>query len=149
MTTPSHSVFDDPRSRRAEERAFEAERCERRGEFARARELYLEAAENSLSVALDVQGLPRVRSVLAVSAVCLFRRAGRYDRAIEAAERLLAEDLSLTEEAAHELRDIVRSSRALLASEPIDAVESPTAKRLRAERPLLDVRAMIRQRAAA
>lgn len=83
-------VFDHPHLRRSEALAFEAEQAERRGDDALACSRYADAAELDFRVALSLSGLPRTRSAVAISAVCLFARARQFDRAVDAAKRFLA-----------------------------------------------------------
>ena len=68
----SRDMFDDPRSHEADDLALQAELLERRGEQAGARELYRRAAalEEALAREAPVSS-PRVRGVLAISAVSL------------------------------------------------------------------------------
>ena len=68
--------FLEPRRRRSQELAFEAERADDRGDVAAAIGHYAEAARLEEENALDVPGdVPRVRSVLGLSAVALWLRA--------------------------------------------------------------------------
>lgn len=100
--------FDDPRRRRSEELAFFAERAERTGDLASALTQYAEAAEleekNALEVPVD---FPRVRGVLAISAVALWLRAGRWDEAARAGCAFLATPSALTPDGRHELQSLV------------------------------------------
>jgi hypothetical protein len=101
--------FRDPRIERAEVDAFEAERAERRGDFATARARHHAAAEAFASVALGVPAdHPNTRSDLAIAAVASFARAGDFGRAIEFGQRVLAEGDALTEVGRTELRRLVR-----------------------------------------
>ena len=107
--------FNDERSRRAETLAFDAERAERRGDHETARRQYAEAADLDLQLALRIVGLPQTRSVFAIEAVCLFARAGRYDLAIHAAQRLLAEQAELSPEGVNDLTDLLSRHRSIVA----------------------------------
>jgi len=105
------SYFEDPRGRQSEALAQEAERAEREGQLARARELYLRAATLEEAVALEVPGTaPRVRSVLAVSAVALWLRAEAWSEAARAARAFLNEPDHLTEQVCADLRSLLDRS---------------------------------------
>jgi hypothetical protein len=70
--------LEDPRGHRSEALVFEAQRARKAGDEGRARSLFAEAAELEAQVAREVPtGSPRVRSVLAISAVA--RAAGGHD----------------------------------------------------------------------
>lgn len=98
----------DPRGRRSEELAFEAERAHRAGDQERARALYAQAAELEGEVAREVPDAePRVRSVLAISAVALWLEAGRHDDAARAACEFLARPEALTEQGKAELEALL------------------------------------------
>jgi tetratricopeptide (TPR) repeat protein len=102
------TAFDDPDEREAETLSFDGKNAEVAGNGERARECFGRAAELRNHVALRTTGRPRSRSVLAIGATCLYARAGRYDQAIEAAKRFLAEPDALTASAADELRGLLR-----------------------------------------
>ncbi|AUX25728.1 uncharacterized protein SOCEGT47_062770 [Sorangium cellulosum] len=108
--------FDDPRRRRSEELAFFAERAERTGDLIAALTQYAEAARleeaNALEIPADV---PRVRTVLAVSAVALWLRAEQWDEAARAGCAFLAVPKALTPDGRRELQSLV--DRAWRASE--------------------------------
>jgi hypothetical protein len=100
--------FDDPRRRRSEELAFFAERAERAGDLASALAKYAEAAELEEENALEVPSeFPRVRDVLAISAVALWLRAGRWEEAARAGCAFLATPSALTPDGCHELQSLV------------------------------------------
>ncbi len=107
-------VFDDPRLVESDGAATEAERAERDGDLSAARALYARASARTAAVALELSGLPRTRAILAVSAVCLAARAGRYDRAVDLAERFLAEPGALAPEGVAELHALLASYRETL-----------------------------------
>jgi hypothetical protein len=91
--------LDDPRGRRSEVLAFDAERARRAGDERRARVLFGEAAELEAQVARDVPpGKPRVRGVLAISAVALWLEARRYEEAARTACEFLARPELLSEQ---------------------------------------------------
>jgi len=80
--------FDDPRSRRSEELAHQAERT--RGDVAECERLFAEAAELEEAVAREVPTTEtRIRGVLAISAVALWLKARRFDLAQRAAADFL------------------------------------------------------------
>lgn len=102
------SHLEDPRGRRSEELAFDAERAWKAGDRALARKLFEQAAELEYEVAREVPGTePRVRSVLAVSAVALWNDAGRYEAAARAACAFLAQPEMLTEQGRSDLRALL------------------------------------------
>ena len=107
----SDDLLADPRLKEAESKAFDAERAERSGDHAQARSLYTAAAELDLLVVLDGVHEPNNRSTIAEECVCLFARAGRYDRAIEAGERILAVSTSLTDDGVTTLRELLAEHR--------------------------------------
>ena len=86
----SHDMFDDPRSHEADDLSLQAELLERRGEHADARELYRRAAVLEEALARETPtASPRVRGVLAISAVSLWSAAGALPRAIGLADEFL------------------------------------------------------------
>lgn len=100
--------FDDPRRRRSEELAFFAERAERTGDHVSALSQYAEAARLEEENALEIPGdAPRVRGVLAISAVALWLRAERWDEAARAGCAFLASPGMLTADGLHELQSLV------------------------------------------
>jgi hypothetical protein len=100
--------FDDPRRRRSEELAFFAERAERAGDHASALSQYAEAARLEEENALEIPGdVPRVRGVLAISAVALWLRAQRWDEAARAGCAFLALPSMLTADGLRELQALV------------------------------------------
>ncbi len=91
--------LSDPRGRRSEELVFQAERARRAGDEARALSLFAAAAALEADVAREVSlGEPRVRSVLAISAVALWLDARRHDEAARTACEFLARPEGLTEQ---------------------------------------------------
>lgn len=105
----------DPRVESGEVEAFEAERAERRGDFASARARYHEAGDAFASVAAAVPvTLPNTRSDLAIAAVASFARAGDFGRAIEFAHRMLAERDALTPHGQSELLRLAQQYATLL-----------------------------------
>ena len=105
--------FDDERHRRSEERAFAAERAERKGSFDEARLAYEEAASLEEQAARAVPGVvPRVRALLAISAVSLWLKARRWDDAARAGCSFLAEPAALTPDGRRELESLVGLARA-------------------------------------
>ncbi|MFO0760300.1 MAG: hypothetical protein U0359_27710 [Byssovorax sp.] len=101
MTT----FLEDPRGRRSEALAFEAERAWKAGDQARGRALFAEAADLEYQVARDVPGdQARVRGVLAISAVALWLDARRYDDASRAACEFLARPETISEQAREDLQ---------------------------------------------
>lgn len=100
--------FDDPRRRRSEELAFFAERAEATGDLRTALARYAEAAALEEQNAAEVPGdVPRVRSVLAISAVALWLRADQWDEAARAGCAFLAAPQMLTPEGRRELQALV------------------------------------------
>ncbi len=79
---------------RAENLAARAELLLRKGQDIIAREAYAEAGVEERTALREVPShLPRTRGILAVSAVALFYKAGRYLDAADLAEEMLGEDL--------------------------------------------------------
>lgn len=104
--------FDDPRHRRSEELSFFAERAERTGDLPAGLAQYADAAELEEKNALEVPGeVPRVRGVLAISAVALWLRAGRWDEAARAGCAFLATPDALTPDGRRELQSLVDRAR--------------------------------------
>ena len=102
------SFLEDPRGRRSEELAFEAELASKRGDRARALELFAEAAQLEYDVAREVPAdQPRVRSMLAISAVALWIDARSHDEAIRAARELLSQAAMLTEAGRSDLQSLL------------------------------------------
>ncbi len=100
--------FDDPRHRRSEELAFNADRAERKREFRTARHMFTEAAQLEQANAAEVPNeYARVRSVLAISAVTLWLRAHRWNEAAAASCQFLANPGGLTEQGNMELRALL------------------------------------------
>lgn len=102
------SAFDDPRAQKSDELSFFADRALAHGEIARAMELFAEAAELETQLALGVPDTePRVRSVLAISAVALWLKAGQFEKCERYAHQLLANDNSLTDQGRNDLRALL------------------------------------------
>lgn len=86
----SREMFDDPRSHQADDLVLQAELLERRGEHAGASELYRRAAALDEALARETPvSSPRVRGVLAISAVSLWSAAGALPKAISLADEFL------------------------------------------------------------
>lgn len=104
--------FGDPRRARSEDAAYRAEQAHAAGDPAAASQLFAEAAALEEEVAREVPASSsRLKSVLAISAVALWYKAGDLDRAKSAAYRFLAFD-GLTEQGRDELERLVdRCSR--------------------------------------
>lgn len=102
------SGIDDPRGREVDELAWQAEQQQRSGDLERATGLFARAAaiEESIAEAATSQP-PRVRSVLAVSAVALWYKAAQWQHAEVLAHRYLAQPDHLTAEAHDELRELL------------------------------------------
>lgn len=84
--------FRDRRFKEAEAKSLAADQAERQNQRDLAMALNYEAAEGFASVAISVPAdHPNTRSDLAISAVVSFACAGRYDRAVQFARRMLAQ----------------------------------------------------------
>jgi hypothetical protein len=84
--------FRDRRFKEAEAKSIAADQAERQNQRDLAMALNYEAAEGFASVAISVPSdHPNTRSDLAISAVVSFACAGRYDRAVQFARRMLAQ----------------------------------------------------------
>ena len=104
--------FDDSRSRRSEELAFEAERAARGGDLTTAQALFAQAAELEEQVVADTDpSEPRVRGVLAVSSVALWYKARRFTRAQTLARHYLAVGAAADEESVRELRALMHKAQ--------------------------------------
>jgi hypothetical protein len=89
----SRDVFDDPRSREADDLSLQAELLERRGELSAARELYGRAADLEEALARETpSNMPQTKGALAISAVSLWVAADAFSRALKLAEEFLADD---------------------------------------------------------
>lgn len=114
--------LDDRRAARGEELGYEAECAERDGDVDRARDLYRAAAAEYAGVALTVSpDHPNTRSALGISAVACFARALEFGRAVDLAERLLAQAGALSERGRTELLRMVQTYSLL-----VDPARLPT-----------------------
>lgn len=100
------NVFGSPDLIRSQEKAYEAERFWKKGEFANARKLFKEAAELERKVAdsLGDQKSPRVKSMLYASSTALMFKAREFVLADQMAIDGLAAPGLLTAEDAVEMR---------------------------------------------
>ena len=102
--------MNDRRAARGEELGYEAERAEQDGDVERARDLYRAAASEYAPVALTVSpDHPNTRSALAIAAVACFARALEFGRAVDLAERFLAQPGALSERGRTELLRMVQT----------------------------------------
>jgi hypothetical protein len=100
--------LDDPRGRQSEALAFAAERAQKAGDEARALGLFAQAAALEAEVAREVPASePRVRSVLAISAVALWLDARRPGEAARTACEFLARPEMLTEQGKADLEALL------------------------------------------
>ena len=116
--------FDDPRGQQGEALAFEAERALRAGHTEEARRLFADAAALEEAIVEDAGAdQPRVRSVLAVSAVALWYKAGDLTRVEQLACKYLAAGTVLAGPDHGELRNLLQRSwqEAALARHTQDA----------------------------
>lgn len=111
-------IFSDPRVQEGGNLALDAERLERDGRIADARACYVDAAARYHAAAISVAAAPKARAVIAVSAVCYAARGGRFDRAVEYAERFLAEPGSYGDEGARSLESLLADFRRAMAPTP-------------------------------
>lgn len=99
-------TFDDPRSRESEELAFRAERAESAGNPEASKQLFARAAALEEAVIADTPpSSPRVKRVLAISAVALWLKAHEHVRASDLAMKYVADGL-VTEEDLVEMVDV-------------------------------------------
>jgi len=85
------SFFNDPRHKIAGNFAFIAECLARFGHNEKAKDAYTEAAKIETEIALDVpEADTRILSLMALSAISLWFRAGNYQAAKDAFERISA-----------------------------------------------------------
>lgn len=100
------SIFDDPRSRESEGLAFRAETLDRRGCCDEARQLYTRAAELEEAVVAEVPAsAPRIKHVLALSAIALWIKADNHERSTALATKYVADGI-LTEEDLGDMVDL-------------------------------------------
>jgi len=100
--------LDDPRGAQVDELAFEAERTTRAGRRDDASVLFAQAAAIEAAIARDVAPADdRVRGVLAVSAVALWYKAGRYDDAQQVACEFLAAPQAIDAPSRVELQELL------------------------------------------
>lgn len=94
----------DPRAKRAEENAFEAELAEAAGDNDRAKNLWLVAAADYVPLAYAIPPEePNARGAIGISAVACLARGGDFVRAVDIANRLLAQSGALSSRARGEL----------------------------------------------
>jgi hypothetical protein len=105
--------LSDPRREASEAHALAAEQAWSRGERSEAYRQFELAAQLEEEVAREVGAAsPRLRSLLAISAVALWYKAGRYDASKRLAYHFLAASELLTEQGCSELEELVdRCSR--------------------------------------
>lgn len=116
--------FEDPRGQASEALAFQAERALRAGRTEEARRLFGEAAALEEKIVEDASAdEPRVRSVLAVSAVALWYKAGDLEKVERLACRYMADGTVLDGPDHGELRNLLQRSwqEAALARHTRDA----------------------------
>lgn len=105
--------LDDPRGKQSSLLAFEADRLLSAGDVVAAREHYARAAALDSSL---LEEIPREQrqafNILAVSAVALWKKAGRPDKVEELASRLLLRAADLSPYAFRELRTMRDEARA-------------------------------------
>lgn len=134
--------FRDQRSEVGEERSFQAERAERRGDLETAHKLYREAAEAFTGVALSVASdHPNTRSALGIAAVACHARSGNFNRAVEVAHQLLAQAGALSERGRAELSRMARDYGELAAPRrfPTKRADNPRRNQVRTVFPLRGV----------
>ena len=89
--------YRDPRFRQAEATQIAADQAERDNQRDLAMVRHFEAAEALANLALSVPAdYPHTRSDFAISATVSFACAGRYDRAVQFARRMLAQQGALS-----------------------------------------------------
>lgn len=101
--------FDDNLAREVDEYAWAAQLAARQGRRREANELYAKAAALEQEAAQSQWDGPiELRSVLAVSAVALWYKAGRWPEMRRLTHRWLAEHARLTASARAELHDLLQ-----------------------------------------
>jgi len=109
--------FRDRRFKEAEAKSIAADQAERQNQRDLAMALNYEAAEGFASVAISVPAdHPNTRSDLAISAVVSFACAGRYDRAVQFARRMLAQQGMLSPRGRGELLKTLAEYEPLVTS---------------------------------
>lgn len=102
------TFFNDARHRRSEELAFFAERAERKGDLQAALAQYGESARLEEECALEIPGdVPKIRTLLAISAVALWLRAERWSEAARAGCAFLAQPDKLTPDGVRAIQKLV------------------------------------------
>jgi hypothetical protein len=104
--------FENPSHRESEKRAFAAERAQRTGRDAEARLAFAEAARLEEAAAIVVPGdLPKVRTVLAISATSLWGKAVQWAEAARCAAAFLEDREALTPDGATELETLAENAQ--------------------------------------
>ena len=105
-------IFADPRNEQVDALRFRAERASTQGEIQESRRLYAEAAclEQELADCITRDHL-RTRSVYAVSAAALWRRAEDRAHVIDVATHFLADRGALTTDAVDQLEGLLGWAR--------------------------------------
>lgn len=102
--------FTDPRRAKSEEHALAAERSWAAGDVTKSADLFTKAATLEEEVAREVPlGMARVRSVLAISAVSLWHKAGNYAKSKRLAYEFLAGG-GVTDQGMRDLEELVEQS---------------------------------------
>lgn len=105
-------LFDDPRNRQSELLAFQAEQLQAQGDLVGARDRFAHAAALETAILDEIPRDQRQAfNILAVSAVALWKKAGRSDRVEELASRLLLRAADLSPYAFRELRTMRDEAR--------------------------------------
>lgn len=102
------AYLNDQRHRQSEELAFDAERLTRKGQLEASSAAYAKAASLEEAVAQEVADRePRERTVLAISAVSLWLKAGKWDDAARCGCHFLGMPHALTPDGKKELAALV------------------------------------------
>lgn len=105
----TETIFDHPAHRNAEELAVKACRLMRE-----AKNLYIEAGNEELSVARDISGLSfadsKLRSIFVISALSCLLKAQEWDEAIKIADEFLASPNLLTPGGLLEIEELRQKS---------------------------------------
>ena len=111
--TDAKDPLADPRRAESDELAVQAEQARNRGDHDGARQLFALAAQLEEAVAQEVaEGSPRLRSLLAISAVALWYKAEEYEQGKHVAYQFLADGDALIEQGRSQLEELVdRCSR--------------------------------------
>jgi hypothetical protein len=98
------SIYNSPELKNSQEKSFLAELAWKKGDRNLALKLFEEAAESEERAALTVSGQKKLKSILSVSAISLWIKSQRYDKAESLAYECLALKSEYSEEGISEIK---------------------------------------------